>query len=74
MYQKEGLAVVLPLVLFLLIHYLTVLSLAKIVSIVGDWIIIERGWSGTGKGELKYSEIPVSMPVMFLQCIPPLHI
>ena len=54
---------VLPLVLFLLIHYLTVLSLAKIVSVVGDWMSIKHGWSDTGKGELKYSEIPVSVPL-----------
>jgi len=49
MYQKEGLALVLPLVLFLLIHYLTVLSLAKIVNIVGDWMSIEREWSVLAK-------------------------
>lgn len=36
-------------------------SLAKIVSIVGDWMSIEHGWSVTGKGELKYSEIPAGI-------------
>lgn len=41
------------------------LSVAKFVSIVGDWMSVEHAWSDTGKGELKYSEIPVSVPFCF---------